>query len=204
MKNIDYKELLKRTGLEDNQVLSAYMYGSRVYGNYTDKSDWDFILVTRDGEPSWQFSDNMINVNLFRKDVHQQRIDEHEISALECIWLRPEFILKETQKYKFKLDLAKLRHSISAKSSNSWVKAKKKLTVDKDYNDSVGKKSLWHSIRIVMFGTQIAKCGEIKSYDCFNYEYNNILHCYDWTEMFENYKQFYNQGLTAFRALAPK
>ena len=200
-----YEELLKRTNLTGDQVTNAYMYGSRVYGTFTSESDWDFIIILKaTALASDQFSDNLINVNFFTFKSYEKRIHDCEISALECHFLDKKFVLKESHRPAFKLNKMLLRKSISAKSSNSWVKANKKLTVEKDYSDKVGKKSLWHSIRIVDFGIQIAKDGKISDYASCNYFYNEVIRCYDWTELYEKYKQIYNNILTEFRKYAPK
>jgi hypothetical protein len=197
-----YNEVVKRTGIEP---VCLYMYGSRVYGNYQKDSDFDFIAIVEKCEPGAQFSDNLINVNFYTITEHQQRLDDHEPSALECHFLGEDFILKEKYLFiRFKLDLVKLRHAVSAKSSNSWVKAKKKLTVEKDYNDRVGKKSLWHAMRLVDFGIQIASKGEIENYASFNEEFLPIMRCYDWEDMYDTYKKKYNEMCTEFRKLAPK
>lgn len=200
-----YEELMKRTGLPNYQIVSAYQYGSRVYGTARKNSDWDFVIVA-DNRPKdrEQYSDNLINVNFYTLDEHQRRIKEHEPSALECQFLPQEFIIKETYKPAFNLDLDKLRNAFSAKASNSWVKAKKKLTVEKDYNDLVGKKSLWHSLRIIDFGTQIANWNEIRFYGSMNHLYDEILYCADWTEMYDKYKLMFNEMSSKFRLVAPK
>jgi len=203
-----YQELLRRTGLKDSQVIEAYMYGSRVYGTARKDSDWDFIVVLADNEFTVeQFSDNLINVNFFGFRSHHQRIGECEPSAMECCYLEDKFILKRDYPVYYKMVnpvLQKLRHSFSAKSSNSWVKAKKKLTVPADYNDSVGKKSLWHAMRIIDFGAQIATQGRIVDYGSCNWFYNEVMYCKDWSEMFEKYKKRYNEMCTEFRKHAPK
>jgi len=203
-----YSELLKRTGYKDDQIIEAYMYGSRVYGNSRSDSDWDFIVIVKANQiHTEQFSDNLINVNFYYPYQHHQRINEHEPSAMECVFLPEQFIIKMEHPdfYKsFKPDLVKLRHSFSAKSSNSWVKAKKKLTVPESYNDSVGKKSLWHSIRIIDFGIQIATNGFISNYGSCNDFYDEIMYCNDWSELFEKYKKRYNAILTEFRKHAKK
>jgi hypothetical protein len=48
------------------------------------------------------------------------------------------------------------------KAGNSFAKAGKKLDVEKEHYK--GKKSLFHSLRILMFGIQIAKAGRITNY----------------------------------------
>jgi predicted nucleotidyltransferase len=206
---MDFSEVLKRTGLNNSDVVNCYQYGSRVYGNFRKDSDYDFIIIVKNKKED-QFSDNLINVNFFTPDGHQHRLNEHEISALECHFLSPEYIWKEDKKYSFKLDLSKLRHSLSAKSSNSWVKAKKKLTVETEKGveenpEDVGKKSLFHAFRIIHFGIQIAKSGIIEDYGSCNELFKEIMYSYsDWGALFEEYKLQYNKLLTDFRILAPK
>lgn len=199
-----YEELLTRTGLKDSEVVCAYMYGSRVYGNARKNSDWDFIVVLGSRKQKEQFSDNLINVNFYSSEEHHDRLHAHEPSALECYFLPDEFKLKENVNFHFRIDVTSLRHAYSAKSSNSWVKAKKKLTVLESYNDSVGKKSLWHSIRLIEFAIQIATEGKIVDYSCSNHFYDEVMYCNDWSELFDKYKQKYNATLTEFRKVAPK
>jgi len=204
-----YEEILKRTGLNDSEVVNCYQYGSRVYGSFRKDSDYDFIVIVKN-KVSDQFSDNLINVNFFTPEDHQHRLDEHEISALECFFLAPEYIWKNARNYAFRLDLSKLRHSLCAKSSNSFVKAKKKITVEvekrvEENPEDVGKKSLFHSFRIIEFGKQIAQTGKITDYGCSNGLFKEIMYSYfDWNVLFEEYKKKYNNLLTEFRLLAPK
>lgn len=199
-----YQELLKRTGLDSANVVCVYPYGSRVYGNFHKNSDYDFIVIVKN-KTAEQFSDNLININYYTVTEHQQRLDDHEISALECQfldWHKIEFVEKHV--FKFTLDLQKLRHSLSAKSSNSWVKCKKKLTVEKDLDLNVGRKSLFHSFRIIDFGIQIAKTGKIYDYSSCNDLYKEIMNYYIWTDIFTNFKKRYNNLLTDFRKVATK
>jgi hypothetical protein len=198
-----YEDILKRIGVNDGEVINAYQYGSRVYGNYTKKSDYDyiFILKTVDNE---QFSDNQININFFTLENHINRVKEHEISALETLFITNDFILKENKKVDFKLDKSKLRHSLSAKSSNSWVKAKKKLTIPQDYDLDIGRKSLFHSFRIIDFGIQIANNGRIINYSSCNDLYSEIMSYYEWSELFNTFKLRYNQLISDFRKVAEK
>ena len=204
-----YEEILKRTGLSDNDVVNVFSYGSRVYGNFRKDSDYDFIVIVKN-KTTDQFSDNLINVNFFTPEGHQHRLEEHEISALECFFLDKSFILKNSRNYTFKLDLSKLRQSLSGKSSNSWVKAKKKLTIEiekgiEENPEDVGKKSLFHAFRIIEFGKQLAQTGKIDNYSCSNELFKEIMYSYsDWKNLFEDYKVKYNNLLTEFRVLAPK
>lgn len=207
---LDYKNkeellniVLKRAKIDRNNILALYQYGSRVYGNFTHKSDYDFIAVVK-RKDNEQFSDRVININFVSEETHQLRLDNHEISALETHFCPKEFIVLEDQKFKFKLNLKELRHSLSGKSSNSFVKAKKKLTVEKDYDLDIGRKSLWHSFRIINFGIQICNTGSITNYDSMNELFTEIMNNYTWKGLFKKYKTEYNELMSEFRLLAPK
>ncbi len=198
------QDILKKTNLNDSDVIAVYPYGSRVYGTVRKNSDYDFIVILRNKKPSEQYSDRLININFYTANEHQARLNEHEISALECYFLPDELILKKSNIFGFKLDLAKLRHALSAKASNSWVKAKKKLTVEKDYDLDLGRKSLFHSLRILDYGIQIATHGKITDYGSCNELFKEIMNHYDWKSMFEHYKLHYNHISSKFREIAPK
>ena len=200
---MEYTEILKRAKLDDSNVVNDYMYGSRVYGTNHAKSDYDFIFVVkvRNNE---QFSNNQININFYTEEGHQQRLNEHEISALECQFISPEFILKESKKFNFKLDLARLRHSLSKKASNSWVKCKKKLTVPADYDFGVGRKSMFHSFRILDYGIQIATQGSIVDYGSCNELFQEIMRYYDWESLYEHFKKQHNEVSSNFREVTHK
>ncbi len=202
--NINYTSFLKITELKDNNIIACFIYGSRTYGNYNKFSDFDFICVVKTKEQDQFILKDSINVNFYTAEEHQNRIDEHEISALETLWLEPAFILKQEQKFEFNLDLKKLRRSLSAKSSNSFVKCKKKLTIEKDLDINNGIKSMFHAFRIIDFGIQIANTGKINNYDSCNLLYEKLVYYKEWDKIVEDYKPLYNNKLTEFRKLAPK
>jgi len=199
---MEYQEILNRAKLLDTNVVCVYPYGSRVYGNFHKNSDYDFIIIVKN-KTTDQFSDNFININFYTVAEHQQRLDDHEISALECQFLinNP---FKANHKFRFVLDTVKLRHSLSAKSSNSWVKCKKKLTIPQDFDLNIGRKSMFHSFRIIEFGIQIATHGKIVDYASCNDLYKEIMGYYEWTDLFDVFKLRYNALLTEFRKLAAK
>lgn len=206
---MELKEILERAKLNRKDLIAVYPYGSRVYSTYDKHSDYDFIIITKKKSFS-QFSDNLINITFYTPEEHQQRLNDHEISALECYFLKSDFYKRQTillddqYPFKFNLDLSKLRHSLVEKSSNSWVKAKKKLTVQKDYDLNLGRKSLFHAIRIIDYGIQIALVGRIMSYENCNEIYRQIMEIYNWPTLFATFKKKYNESLSEFRKLAPK
>lgn len=191
----------------DDNTLNIYRYGSRVYGTASDNSDHDFIVVQYGNEGSKQeIKTEIFNMTVYDEVAFQKDIDDHEISALECLFLPRELIALENRRFSFELNIEKLRHSISSKSSNSWVKAKKKFVVEQDFNPYIAKKSLFHSLRILMFGTQLAEHGKIIDYSEANYFWEEIkdIETNDWEFYKEKYQPVYNSLRTKFKLLAPK
>lgn len=202
-------EKLKRYNGVNNFPFNAkniYQYGSRVYGTIRDKSDYDLIIVSDDFFNNVECDEGQVYGTIYSSSHFQQLINEHEISALECLFLSQDKIIKKDIDFNFDLDLSKLRRSISAKSSNSWVKAKKKLIVEKDFDRDVALKSLFHSMRIIEFGRQIAIHGKIVDFTAANHLHTEIFSydTNDW-EFFKNkYQTTYNTMMSEFRKVAPK
>ena len=192
--------------LKDDNIIGIYQYGSFVYGTNHEKSDKDLIVILNDINQSLEKIEELrknYDVNIYSKNDFEKMIKEHEISALECLFLEDKFILKYHQ-WNFELDLPTLRNSISQKSSNSWVKAKKKFIVEKDYAPYIGQKSAWHAIRMFDFGTQIAKYGMIKNYATQNEILPEILKLNTWEEIDNKFRVTYNETASIFRQFAPK
>jgi len=191
----------------DKNILNIYNYGSSVYNCKGINSDNDYIVIVSDGsEYPEQLKIYNNDYSFYKESEFRELIRQYEISALECLLLDPKFIVKETVEFDFKLDLQQLRESISQKSSNSFVKAKKKLIIEKDYDPYIGKKSLFHSLRIILFGIQIAKYSKIINYEIANIYYNDIVEneMVEWNFYKEKYQPIYNNLKTEFRKLAEK
>ncbi len=183
------------------EYISVFSYGSRVYGTQREDSDYDYIVIK--GQTS--VADKAIedhDFHFFSEEEFLQRLEEHELSALECLWLPQD--MSWGQKFSTEIDKSKLRKSISAKASNSWVKSKKKLEVEKEY--LIGKKSLFHSFRILLFGTQIAVHGKIVDYTAGREFYEGIVlnECNDWQFYYDKYKKVHNKIASEFKKVAPK
>lgn len=131
---------------------------------------------------------------------------QHHIGALECHFAPIEFRFFENDKFDFHLDKVTLRHSISQTCSNSFVKAKKKFDVENE--PYIAKKSLFHSIRILLFGIQIAKHGKIINFKTPQIVslYNDIMSSphNNWEPYKEKYKPIFNYNMSAFRMECPK
>lgn len=182
----------------DEKVLKVYRYGSRVYGCNKDNSDWDYIIVVEsDKELYYSVELKSTNFTVYSEKMFIKRIKEHHISILECIFQDEN---DEYVKY-FELDKAILRRAISSVASNSYGKCKKKIAQGDDY---IGLKSLFHSLRILNFGIQIAKYGKITSYSSANVFYDMIFDIgSDWDKLHYQFKPIFNMLKTHFKKVAP-
>jgi hypothetical protein len=131
---------------------------------------------------------------------------------LECIFAPEWAILKEDKKFDFEISLPKLRHTNSLASSNSWVKCKKKLQ-EGEYHTAI--KSFYHSIRIPMFASQIARYGKITDFSIANFIWNRLIFQelpahqrkdskWDWDSLNSEFKITYNLMLSLFRRSTTK
>lgn len=203
--------ILHNLGLNDvdarGEVLNIYEFGSRVYGTGGPKSDYDYIVVLKGHN---NISDvkhyGFVDGTIYDEASFEVAIDHHEVSVLECLFLPNAHIIRECRKFNFIIDPTRLRESFSSKASNSFVKAKKKFTVDKDKNPYIAKKSLWHSIRILKFGIQIAINGRIVNYSEANPIWEAIRDnsSDDWEDYKRTYQPIYNETKSRFKEVAPR
>lgn len=173
-------------------------FGSHVYGVNTKKSDFDYYRISEKFNGYTEIRVENIDVHEVSPKHFQEMLDDHHIAAMEVYF----FSKKVQNDFKFDLNLSDLRRSISAVVSNSWVKAKKKMV--KEGEDYIGRKSMWHSIRILMYGIQIAKHGRIVDFKEANQYYNDIVMTDTPYEVLKNrYHDMMLKNQTEFRILAP-
>lgn len=197
------EEVIKRSKIHPSKVKCIYVFGSQVYGTSNYQSDWDFIMIANHNVSNQEIKSGDFNIHVIVPDEFSKMLKAHHPGAIECFYAPKEFRLLENIKFEFKLSIPSLRHSFSHVSSNSWVKCKKKLEQGDYY---VGIKSLFHSLRIPMFGIQIAKDGYISDFSCANKINDLISSKNDWTweELDEKFRSLRNQILSDFRKVTQK
>jgi len=208
MSYIDILNILEsELKMSSDKIFNIYLYGSRVYGVANDKSDYDYIIVsdTPVNEVEYRFKDgNNIeyNFHVLSVDYFQKRLDLNEPEIIECLlWSKKQPIL-ETKEFVIKIDFSKYRHSVSHISSNSYVKAKKKIEVEDECY--IGQKSLYHSLRIPMYAIQVLKYNDIVDWQCANEYWDDIMKLSTWEELKAKYKPIHNYIMSEFRKLCPK
>lgn len=167
--------------MNENELISTsiniYEWGSRVYQTSTESSDWDYIAVVPDDFPKepdqYEFGNHTYNIE--HESEWLAKLQKNSVEALECISLSPQFIVKKKKTYPFTFNPDGAHAAISERASTAWIKGKKKLTIEKDFDWRSGKKSIWHSLRLYMFGAQCAQYGSIVDFTEANNYYNDIV-----------------------------
>lgn len=187
---------------ELNNAICIYNYGSFVYGTFIDGiSDKDYIVVIPDDiDLPEQIEIDNSQFNIYKESTWIEKLKNNDIECLECMFLEDKYKIKENKKYDFILNKDLIRENISRTASNSYVKCKKKLTIEDSYNPRIGKKSLWHALRLLDFGRQIMKYNKIINYASMNHLYDEIMNSPDdWNFLKNKYQQLYNKYKTEFK-----
>jgi predicted nucleotidyltransferase len=141
------KEILKTLGIKEEETLSIFLFGSRVYHCEHENSDFDFVIILKDDSNVnyLKLKSEKLNIDaqIYKESEYSKKLNSFEIDALECFSLSKN---KETKKFEiFNISTLKfpnfqknsLRKSIDERSRISWVKSKKKLELES--NGYVGK-----------------------------------------------------------------
>ncbi len=208
--------------LTKDPILAVIPYGSAIYGN-KESIDFDAMIIVDSKEVYIQNTDVKSHYDFFVIDKYsfKNNVINNQVKELELIhtpldkitFLHSDF-LEEFNSYKsipIKREL--IRENFSQLTSNSYVKAKKKLILEKDFDEMVSLKSLWHSIRLLDFATQIINKNSIDYTTC-NHLYNNIIEDYSntrhltkeeqWNFLHQKYRPIYNEYHSKLKLLCPK
>lgn len=137
-------------------------YGSSVYDIQSNLSDIDFIILQIDTSIPVKLKDpdtQVVTIKQFKNNLV-----EHDLKTLEIYYENFDFFYNKLE-MEHTLNLDKLRRVVSATVSNSYVKAKKKITLSQDEKSLdiyVGLKSYWHCIRILVMFSHLAKYKHFK------------------------------------------
>lgn len=113
--------------VEDNAIIPQH-------GTHLDNNNETILAPDEDAEAD----DNTIkgrdgnDATLYRESPFVQKLKQHKQNVTECYFLPDQYIVLQRRTYNIPLDIKQLRHSFSKLVGNSYAKAGKKLTVEKD------------------------------------------------------------------------
>jgi len=217
-----FEEIARK--MKDESVFTVER-GSVVYGTALPGSDTDMLIIVPDTYEEFlsQFEDGIFqfeerNASLVKDEDRQymtignfkKMLDDCTVLAVETFCTPEDHILHyDSDKCDFYFPVAfdrwKVRQQFSKTASNSWAKAHKKMTVEKDLDRRCGMKSLFHSLRILNFAIQVCENGYIYDYTQANHYWWDIYaEDSTWEEYKEKYKPIYNELRSKLAVLAPK
>jgi predicted nucleotidyltransferase len=81
---LDLKEILDVAKIHPKRAISAYVYGSRIYGTSTDESDWDISLIAKTSVEAIEIKSNEYNIHIYTLDRWVKDLEWHNPKCLEC------------------------------------------------------------------------------------------------------------------------
>lgn len=157
-----------------NTVVFAVLYGSHLYGTATTESDYDlYVIVSNDTiEDIIQFDIPIIghiDICIMSERTFHDNLRENDVKALESIFVLPQYVIIGNQmiyQQKFVCYHPFLRNTFGKVCRNSWDRGVKKLTKETDPHEiKLGKKSLYHAIRLFICANQLYMTGRISFND---------------------------------------
>jgi hypothetical protein len=168
------EEICNELNINISDILNIYPYGSHVYGSNTEFSDHDYIIVNkRSLLSSGAFKDNAISSNdgeiqgtCYSRGGFIDAINTYQMSALECIFLPSEMIVKKVFDFRMnKYNEKEMCKKVVTLASASWHNA---ILSYKDENFDYVSKNIYHALRILDFGKQIKDNLSITNYSSMN------------------------------------
>lgn len=189
MKPLDY--FLATYGLRETDVIFV-PYGSRVYGTEKPWSDRDYMAIVpenRRADTGTEYRRGDTDIHIYNRWDFRRQLEKHKIHCLEAYFHPDGEVPKH---FELSLNLEVLYDSLSRKSLQSFVRAKQKIRKENDLD--LGRKSLFHSLRILDFGIQMAEKKRIVDYSSMNEVWIDLeqKYEYNWGLLEEEYKPVYN------------
>ncbi len=205
----------------NNNILAVIPYGSQVYKN-KNSSDYDFYVVVEGKDIYQDYHQKDIDITVISKDLFIEDINKNSVKGLETLYTPKEvenYFIEDSLDIELQLlkksilDKSKIREQFSRTTSNSYVKAKKKIIIEQDFDYMTSLKSLWHSIRINDFAIQILENNKI-DFSSMNSLYKEIENDYAtfsksnkeemWGLLHSKYRPIFNEKHSHLKKICPK
>lgn len=171
------EEVIKSSGIHPLKVRNVYIYGSRVYGTSKEGSDYDIVIVSsnlnaHDELKGIKVNGALLNIHIITPDKFLADLAMPNIMNLECLFAPEWARLQEKLQLPTEINVKKLIKNNLAQSYASWQGGKRKI---KSYDFHRGLKSIFHSLRMLIFAIQIAEHGKITDFSAANHLYSEIV-----------------------------
>ena len=175
------EEICNALDINIEEIWNIYPYGSRIYGTNNEHSDYDYIIVYKASLlPNGSFKNNAISSEdrkiqgiCYSRGGFIDAINNYDISALECISLDDDMLLKK--KFDFKINRyyeKEMVKKIISKASNSFHIANEAYCYE---NYDQAHKGVYHALRILEFGQQIKQSQKITDFSVAINLYEKVM-----------------------------
>ena len=153
---------LSKLSLNDKDVLGVFLIGSRLWGTAHEQSDYDLIVVlkngNKEGKGKWSIHNTNIDATCFSKEEFSSRLSQHAFLCLVPYLISSPFRWKFAKQMPSlpKLDRKLLYAATEKEARRDWQIAKKKAE-KKQMKEA--KKVLLHSMRMLRICLQYAEKG---------------------------------------------
>jgi hypothetical protein len=162
------------------EVLAIFSYGSQVYGTAGPESDNDYIIVMKSAMlDNGAFRNNAISNEdksiqgvVYSRGGFIDAINKYEIGALECLSLPPSKIIYK--KWPFKVGVWDEKQMIKAIISKASASRHNADQQSKNGNKIIGRRGMFHALRILNFGMQLKRFRKIVYFGACNKMYEEM------------------------------
>ena len=127
--DIDKEEIIDIIDIDKRRVKNIYLYGSRVYGNYSISSDYDILVTACSMIANKEIYEDKYNIHITTPDIFEDRLRKHDIHCLECIYapIDAKIQIKKDYLIDFEINPCKLKKMLFSQSTAAWHKARRKI-----------------------------------------------------------------------------
>lgn len=173
------------------KIRNIFLFGSQIYGNQRDDSDYDFIVVACNMLEKQEIRHENLNIHVHTPDIFLNGLKEYQMNYLECIYA-PSFakiqekMIQPDKNFSLKIDM--LKYKGMNQSFTAFHKAKERVLDGELYR---GVKSMWHSFRILQFFKQIVDSDYITDFASANQYWDMMKEDMEHHEDWDFYKEKY-------------
>jgi hypothetical protein len=171
--------ILKELGIT-GEVIGIFPYGSQVYGTAGPDSDNDYVIVMKSALlDNGAFRNNAISNEaksiqgvVYSRGGFIDAINKYEIGALECISLEDKDIIFKN--WPFKVGVWNEKEMVRAIISKASASRHNADQQSKNGNKIIGRRGMFHALRILNFGLQLKEHKKIINFGVCNDLYNEM------------------------------
>ena len=136
--------------------------GSHVYGTNHQASDLDLVLILNQQDIPESIRVENMDLYFYTETSWRQALDRNEAKALELVFTPKEFLLYGVYDTNVKIHGPYLRKTFGEVCRHAWDRGMKKLTKEvSPHEHYIGKKSLFHSLRMFIMAKQLYETGQL-------------------------------------------